>query len=162
MTTTRRIVLLAMVGGMVWALTVVWWGQGGEPLPVDAALLAQAFAPAGAVLATMIGRLAQRRFFDDRSIDGQGFRPNSAADIDQRVLTNTLEQIVLALCLWPFAAGVLGAQVLVVLGWSFALARLLFWVGYHLSPPLRGLGFAATFYPTVLAAVWALFVMAGE
>ena len=39
------------------------------------------------------------------------------------------------------------------LAMSFFIARLLFWVGYHISPPLRGLGFAATFYPTVLAAL---------
>jgi hypothetical protein len=158
MTDRRRIILPAMAGGVLWAVAVLWLGQGGVPEVLTLDLLAMAIAPPGAVLVAMIGRLAQRRFFDDDLIDGEAFVPNSPAGIDQRVLTNTVEQIVLALCLWPFIAQVLGAHLLVVLGWSFALARILFWAGYHLSPPLRGLGFAATFYPTVIAALWVLAV----
>ena len=42
------------------------------------------------------------------------------------------------------------------LGVAFAVARLAFWAGYHMAPPLRAFGFAATFYPTVLVALWAL------
>ncbi|MCB1390990.1 MAG: MAPEG family protein, partial [Rhodobacteraceae bacterium] len=105
--------------------------------------------------------LAQRRFFDDAIIDGEPFRAGSGAEIDQRVLTNTTEQTALALALWPFAGWVLGWGLLPVLGLSFAVFRLLFWIGYHASPPLRGLGFAASFYPTLVAAIWALVSWAG-
>ncbi|AHD00370.1 50S ribosomal protein L11 [Leisingera methylohalidivorans DSM 14336] len=110
------------------------------------------------VLALIIGRIAQRRFFDDAIIDGDPFAPGSPAEIDQRVLTNTAEQLVLALAVWPFAAVALGGAVVLALGLSFALMRVLFWAGCHLSLPLRGLGFAGTFYPTVIAAVWAVVV----
>ena len=102
-------------------------------------------------------RLAQRRFFDDAIIDGEAF--SGAAAIDQRVLSNTVEQLVLAMAVWPAAAVLLGAEgpgVILVLGVAFAVARLAFWAGYHMAPPLRAFGFAATFYPTVLVALWAL------
>ena len=58
----------------------------------------------------------------------------------------------------PFVAVTLGGAVAIALGLGFALMRLLFWVGYHRAPPLRGLGFAGSFYPTVVAAIWALVV----
>ncbi len=49
-----------------------------------------------------------------------------------------------------------GPGVVTCLGIGFAVARLAFWIGYHISPPLRAFGFAATFYPTIIALVWAL------
>ena len=93
------------------------------------------------------------------SLMASPFERGSGADIDQRVLTNTTEQLVLGLCVWPAAAVILagdGPGVIVVLGLNFAFARLLFWGGYHLSPRLRAFGFAASFYPTVLVAGWTL------
>ena len=110
----------------------------------------------------MVGRLAQRRFFDDAIIGGQPFVLGSGAEIDQRVLSNTCEQLVLALCIWPAAAVLLaghGPGVIVVLGFNFAAARGLFWVGYHLSLPLRAFGFAASFYPTLMVGLWALWAL---
>ena len=83
----------------------------------------------------------------------------SRAEVDQRVLVNTVEQLVLALCLWPPVAYLLSADgpgVVVALGVGFTIARLAFWIGYHLAPPLRGFGFAATFYPTVFATLYAV------
>lgn len=75
------------------------------------------------------------------------------------MLTNTLEQAVLAVLLWPAAAHILpsGPGIVLVLGANFFFARLVFWMGYSLAPPLRAFGFAATFYPTLvvaLAAIW--------
>jgi uncharacterized membrane protein YecN with MAPEG domain len=77
------------------------------------------------------------------------------------VLANTSEQLLLALVTWPFVAMTLGGAVVMVMGVGFALARLAFWAGYHLSPPLRAFGFAATFYPTVLAAIWSIVAWLG-
>ncbi|AXI53945.1 hypothetical protein SuNHUV7_01740 (plasmid) [Pseudoseohaeicola sp. NH-UV-7] len=159
----RPTILSGMAGGALWALAVVWGGQrlaGGAFMPANVALLTAFFAP-GLVMMAMIARLAQRRFFDDSIIDGQDFAPGSAAWIDQKVLANTTEQAVLALVIWPFVATTLGGFVVLVMGVAFALSRLVFWVGYHLSPPLRGLGFAATFYTTVLAALWSVVVWVG-
>ncbi|UWQ63820.1 MAPEG family protein [Leisingera caerulea] len=145
------IALGALWGGVVTGLPQ-WLGLPYIPAPIA---LPGAFLAPGLVLALIIGRLAQRRFFDDAIIDGEPFAPGSPAEIDQRVLTNTVEQLVLALAIWPFAAVTLGGAVAIALGLSFALMRVLFWAGYHLSPPLRGLGFAGTFYPTVIAGIWA-------
>jgi len=44
------------------------------------------------------------------------------------------------------------------LGLGFAVMRVLFWLGYLVSPPLRALGFAGSFYPTVVAGVWSAIV----
>lgn len=153
----RSTILVGMAAGLLWAIVLVGglhWA--GLPYLPAALALPGAFLAPGLVLALMIGRLAQRRFFDDAIIDGQPFAPGSAADIDQRVLVNSVEQLVLALAIWPFAAVTLGGAVTIALGLGFALMRLLFWLGYHLSPPLRALGFAGTFYPSVLAGLWSL------
>lgn len=143
--------------GTLWAFLVVWLpGQGPQPfIPVNLALI-YAFLPVGLTLMAMIGVIATRRFFDDGLIDGQPPRSGSAADIDRRVLANTVEQSVLALLLWPFTAMHLGAVTVIALGVSFAIARVAFWIGYRVSPRLRMCGFAATFYPTVFAALWSL------
>ncbi|KIC34441.1 MAPEG family protein [Leisingera sp. ANG-S5] len=155
----RPRILIGMAIGALWGLLVVglpqWLGLPYIPAPIA---LPGAFLAPGLVLVLIIGRLAQRRFFDDAIIDGEPFAPGSPAEIDQRVLTNSIEQLVLALAIWPFAAVTLGGAVAIALGLSFAVMRLLFWGGYHLSPPLRGLGFAGTFYPTVIAGIWALAV----
>lgn len=153
----RGLIAGSMLAGLVWAFGVVWIGrQVSIPIGlIQPVLIGAVFAP-GLLMLAMVGRLAQRRFFDDAIIDGQPFVPGSGAEIDQRVLQNTGEQILLALCLWPLAGFVMGVGVPLMLGLAFVIARLAFWVGYHISPPLRGFGFAASFYPTVLAALWTL------
>ncbi|WP_458877758.1 MAPEG family protein [Arenibacterium sp. CAU 1754] len=144
-----------MALGLLWALGVVWGTQTLDlpfipaPIAVPGAMLGP-----GLALLLMIGRLAQRRFFDDTITDGQDFLPHTPAWLDQRVLSNTVEQSVLALLIWPFVTVTLGGAVVLVMGAAFFIARLAFWLGYHLSPPLRAFGFAATFYTTVLAALW--------
>lgn len=155
--TKRGKILVGMALGVVWSVLLVWLpGRGVQPfIPINLALI-YALVPGGGVMLLVIGRVAQRRFFDDRIIDGQRLDPGSPADIDQRVLSNTLEQTVLALLLWPLAAVSLGAVTVIVMGIGFGIARLAFWIGYHVSPPMRAFGFAATFYPTVIATLWSL------
>ena len=157
MRATRRSIVIGMIAGALWAPAVVFAPavMGLPYLPAPVALPGAFLAP-GLVLALMIGWISARRFFDDALIGGAEPAPGSRADIDQRVLRATLEQLVPALAVWPFAAITLGGAVAIALGLSFALMRLVFWLGYHLSPPLRAFGFAATFYPTVLAGLWAL------
>ena len=150
----RAIILLSMALAAVWAVVLVTFPQGIPGfLPLNMAVIL-GLLPGGIVLMLLVGRLAQRRFFDDALIDGAAYPPGSPAEIDQRVLTNTVEQLVLALAVWPFVGMVLGGYVVVALGVNFAVARCLFWVGYHLSPPLRGFGFAAGFYPTIVGVLW--------
>jgi hypothetical protein len=157
----RGTIGIGMALGALWGVGLVWVGTVHVNIPIFSYTwtLAFAFLFPGLVLALMIGRLAQRRFFDDALIDGASFVPGSGADIDARVLQNTVEQLVLALALWPITGFVLavdGPGVVACLGVGFAIARLAFWAGYHLSPPLRAFGFAATFYPTVIAVIWAV------
>lgn len=160
MTNKRRNIAVGMGLGALWGVALVWFGTVYVNLPIFTYTwtLALAFLFPGLFLAVNIGRLAQRRFFDDSIIDGEAFAPGSGADIDARVLQNTVEQIVLALVLWPVTGYILavdGPGVVLCLGIGFAIARVAFWVGYHISPPLRAFGFAATFYPTLIALGWA-------
>lgn len=157
--TKRRLIGSGMIAGGLWSAAVLWLAAQYVTLPIFTLIptIMTAFMAPGIVMLLMVARLAQRRFFDDTIIDGQPFAPGSAADIDQRVLRNTAEQLILGLCIWPAAAVILadkGPGVIVVLGVNFALARVFFWIGYHISPPLRAFGFAASFYPTVLVTLW--------
>lgn len=155
----RAKIALGMAGGGLWALLLVggpqWAGVSYIPAPLA---LPGAFVAPGLFLIWVIGFLAQRRFFDDSLIDGEPYVPGSAEDIAQRVLTNTVEQLLLALVIWPFVALTLGGAVAIALGLGFVPMRLLFWIGYRRSPPLRAIGFAGSFYPTVLAGLWSLAV----
>ncbi|MDQ2088328.1 MAPEG family protein [Marimonas arenosa] len=153
----RRKIATGMALAVLWAVAIVWLPQTMKPpfLPLNTVIIA-ALVPGGLVMVLMVARLAQRRFVDDVAIDGGSFPLGSGGDIDQRVLTNTVEQLMLAVALWPFVALTLGGLVVLWMGAGFAVARLAFWIGYHISPPLRGFGFAATFYPTALATLWAL------
>ena len=153
----RAKIAIGMGLAMIWSVAIVGLPQGFKPpfLPLNTVMI-MAVLPGGVILMLLIGRLAQRRFFDDAIIDGDSFLPGSGAEIDQRVLTNTVEQLILAIVLWPFVALTLGGVVVLAMGVGFAIARVAFWMGYHLSPPLRAFGFAATFYPTVLATLWAV------
>ena len=145
------------IAGTLWAILVVWLpGQGAQPfIPINLALI-YAFMPAGVVMMLMVGSIALRRYANDELMDGQPPERGSAADVDQRVLRSTTEQSVLALLLWPFVITSLGAVTVIAMGVSFGLARVAFWIGYRISPPLRIFGFAASFYPTVLATIWSL------
>ena len=154
----RRKIGIGMAAGAVWAVGLMVLAAYVVRLPVFTlmpTIMTASLAP-GIVMIAMVGRLAQRRIFDDEIIDGQTL--TGAAEIDQRVLTNTTEQLVLALAVWPAAAVILGDEgpgAIIVLGVGFAISRVAFWVGYQRAPPLRAFGFAATFYPTVLVALWA-------
>lgn len=149
----RRVTLAMIAVGALWALALVWGTQAADlPFIPFAAALPVAFLAPGLVLAAMIARVAQRRFLDDAPTGGTGGR----GEVDRRVLQDTLEQVVLALALWPFVAATLGGAVVIAMGVALAFWRLLFWAGAYLSPALRGLGFAAGFLPTPLAALWAV------
>ena len=158
--TTRTKILAGMSAGALWAVLVVWLpGLGPQPfIPINLALI-YAFVPGGLVLMALIARVAHRRFAQDDLIDGQDPVSGVPMDIDQKVLANTVEQMVLALLLWPFAMTTLGAVTIIWMGLAMAVARVAFWIGYHVSPPLRAFGFAASFYPTVLATFWTIFLL---
>jgi hypothetical protein len=76
--------------------------------------------------------------------------------VNQRVITNTIEQLavfmpaLLALAARTDPAGMAGVA---ALGGTFALARLLFWAGYLRAPLFRAPGMAATMGVTVATLV---------
>ena len=158
--------LLGTAGAVAGFLT--WIGLS-DLLPADPAaasmsvrlgLAAFSLLPAVAVLAAMvlaqmIARFWQGAFDPGAGKDGQFLRLN------QRVISNSVEQIaILAPAILALAAGAPGVQMgqVIALAWVFALARLLFWAGYLISPMLRAPGMAASFAVCLAALGWAVFV----
>ncbi|RMD92977.1 MAG: MAPEG family protein [Alphaproteobacteria bacterium] len=145
--------------GVVVSVMVVWAGVTLVELPVYSLLpsLAFAFLAPGLVLAAMIGWQAAARF-SDPAHPASAPLPGSRREIDAHVLRETVALMVMALALWPPLAYLLvgdGPGVVVALGLALALARLAGWVGCHFSASLRAFGFAASYFPTVAAALWA-------
>ena len=111
-------------------------------------------------LAANIAMLARHRFFTPADIDGGGLSDGTpTAKVLQSVLQNTLEQMILALSAhliwaatmpWRWQAAVPAAAML------FFLGRALFWRGYARGAPARALGFALTFYPTIVMLIVAV------
>jgi len=105
-------------------------------------------------LAFSIGRLARYRFFTPEDIDGGGLTAGTEqARILQSVLQNTIEQTVFAVLvhlIWavlvpPSWLGAIPAASIL-----FISGRILFVRGYRKGAPYRALGFALTFYPSVV------------
>ena len=107
--------------------------------------------------AVSVGLLARHRFFTPDDIDGGGLtRGTEKAQILQATLQNTLEQTVVAVLVHAIWA------VMMPLAWMSAIpagavlflcGRVLFVRGYSGGAPSRALGFALTFYPSVLMIV---------
>lgn len=107
-------------------------------------------------LLASIGALARHRFFSREDIDGSGLAKGSTgAGLLQAILQNTLEQTVLAAVVYagfvfvapPRLLGMIPAAVLM-----FLAGRALFARGYRSGAAARALGFALTFYPTLVLA----------
>ena len=105
-------------------------------------------------LALSIGRLARHRFFTPEDIDGGGLTQGTqAANVLQAGLQNTLEQTVLAVLVHAIWAAVMPASWISAIPFAvvlFLCGRIMFVRGYSGGAPSRALGFALTFYPSVL------------
>lgn len=164
--TPRVQMALGAAAGCLWAVGIVALGVAAIDVPVFALLptLGLAFIGPGLVISALVLAISLRRFADDLLADGDAPRPFSSADIELRVLGNTVEQTVLALCLWPATAYLAtdeGPGLVTALGWAFVPARVAYWLGYRIAPPLRMFGFSATFFATLFAFVWALWAAYG-
>lgn len=160
----RLAVLAGTLGAWVLSLSFVWLGV----LITDragvfndwSAVQAAAFAllMAGLTLAVGIGWAAGMRYFVS-NIDGSRPETGSALDIALRYVSNTTEQLVLfsvACAGVTVAAPEVAQKLLPVLGCWFVLARIAFLFGYLHSPLARSVGFAATFHPTLVTVIYAL------
>ena len=101
-----------------------------------------------------IGRLARHRFFTPEDIDGGGLSLGTdEARVLQATLQNTIEQTVFAVLVHVIWAVTLPPNWLVAIPAAailFVIGRILFVRGYAQGAPSRALGFALTFYPSVL------------
>jgi len=108
-------------------------------------------------LCISIGLLARHRFFTPEDIDGGGLTHGTeTAHILQATLQNTLEQTVLAVLVhvtWATVMPVSRLSVIPAATLLFMCGRVLFAWRYRGGAPSRALGFALTFYPTVLMLI---------
>jgi hypothetical protein len=119
-------------------------------------------------LGISVGLLARHRFFSPEDIDGGGLsRGSETANILQSTLQNTLEQSVLAVLAhlaWSILMPVSWISAIPAAVFLFLCGRVLFVRGYRGGAPSRAVGFALTFYPSMLmlilvvvAVVWKVF-----
>jgi uncharacterized membrane protein YecN with MAPEG domain len=156
-----------VIAAWAWTLALfalaLWPGRAIAPAVTEPlTLLAAWLALPAAVMVVMIARIARRRYHDPALIDGQDAPPGSGFDADQRVLRNTTEQLVLAAVVWAALAVQIRPDHLTLipaLAIGFTMARIAFWWGYPRGAGARAFGFAATFYPTLLALFWALWLL---
>ena len=105
-------------------------------------------------LGVSIGLLARHRFFTPEDIDGGGLTQGTeTANILQATLQNTLEQSVLAVLVhvtWAILMPVASSAAIPAAVVLFLCGRVLFLRGYRGGAPSRAVGFALTFYPSIL------------
>lgn len=116
------------------------------------------------VLTFMFGicRIANKRFLTT-AIDPISGKGQTDLEVDKRYLQNTFEQFVLSivgqLILSTFLHPSTASRVIPSLVILFVCGRILFWIGYRMSPLRRATGFAMTFYPSAVVTfinVWFL------
>ena len=136
---------------LFWHWTPDAWSVGDR---IALVIKDAVFAILPAVLAICI--VAAQRL-DPSMFVGRTPKPNSAVDINNRFILNTVEQFILyfignaGLALYcPLEE----ARTLIILTMLFGMGRVLFWVGYHYNPYVRAFGFGITFYPTVAVYLW--------
>lgn len=109
------------------------------------------------ILGIAIGRLAKHRFFNADDIDGAGLTVASAeAKLLQALLQNTLEQTALAVptyLAWALLMPGAWLSTVPMAATFHALGRLLFFFGYEKGAGHGALGFALTFYSTMVLLV---------
>jgi uncharacterized MAPEG superfamily protein len=109
------------------------------------------------ILAISISRLARHRFFTAKDIDGSGLTQSTeTAKVMQATLQNTLEQAVLAVLVhmtWVVTMPADRDATIPAAAVLFLTGRILFIRGYSGGAPSRALGFALTFYPSMLMLV---------
>ncbi|MFO7561186.1 MAG: MAPEG family protein [Enhygromyxa sp.] len=156
----QRGVLKGVAAGMALTLLGIFGAPWIDPAPrvVDpSARLSFALSWDLLLLICLIanvGALARHRFSTPEDIDGGGLSAGSPrAKVLQATLQNTLEQVVIASLvhlIWAVTMPLRWTASLPVAASLFVLGRLLFWRGYERGAPGRALGFALTFYPSVV------------
>ena len=111
----------------------------------------------GLALFAGIAVVAKLRFFVPDAMDGARDSQSRLLEITLRYNQNTLEQTVLAAIAWAGLALTLPHQMLTLIpamAIVFIVGRLLFWIGYLITPVARALGLGLSAYPTFAALIW--------
>ncbi len=159
--------LRSLLGSAVGiAIAVALWQGLGRIIPVGVAagmpqrlgVACAALLPTVCVLDLMIVvQMALR--VRTGAVDPLAGRDNHTLQVNQRALTNTVEQLAgFVPALLALAAGAPPAWLpfVVAAGLAFGLARLVFWAGYLLGPLWRAPGMAASFAINVATLVAAI------
>jgi uncharacterized MAPEG superfamily protein len=108
-------------------------------------------------LGVSIGYLARHRFFTPEDIDGSGLTQGTEqAGVLQSTLQNSLEQTVFAVLahtIWAVTMPSSWMTAVPAAAILFICGRILFARGYRGGAASRAIGFALTFYPSVLMLV---------
>jgi uncharacterized MAPEG superfamily protein len=126
--------------------------------PVDRLLLGVQLA-AGPALVTMGILQGLWRMNDtiEAESDPLGGKESRRFKVNQRVMSNTIEQTAIFVPLFLALAVRIDPASVFALPWFAAmwcLGRLMFWVGYHLDFPYRAIGMDWTTSSAMLTAIW--------
>lgn len=146
----------------------VWYDPFYFPEGLDFVSRCESFFPyllcLSIPLLVAIMRVARYRFLHKNVIDAAEQSHNKVdknLSVLQSLLTNTLEQVVLALCVylcWLALAPSEDLSVICLSALAFLFGRVLFFIGYKYGAGARSLGFILTFYPQVLLILHMLVV----
>ena len=158
-------VLNRMMVGLLIALTIVIGCGVGNPLGFPAGMTlidrlsvaVQCTLVPGLFMMIAVARMARQRFFSPEDIDGGVTSTDTPrAQLLQTLLQNTLEQSLIALLVylgWALTMPATWLSVVPVAALAFAIGRILFFLGYEQGATSRALGFAMTFYPSVVMMI---------
>jgi len=148
-----------------WVIITVWFSAAWVLLPVPAiddapgARLAFTLKWQLAVVACLViavGLIARHRFFFNR-IDGGWDPDDRLLECYRNNLSNTAEQVLIAVPVhlaFAATAPMAALRLVPAVAVLFCLARAVFLLGYLSGRPTnRAVGFACTFYPSVLLLV---------
>lgn len=164
----QKAVAVGMATALLISIVVIAASlRAGNPSAQSAELRLLVACRAGSVvglfLFAAIANVARLRFFSPSDIDGSGMTDaTGAVRIGNAVLQNTLEQGVFAVIVYLVLAATLPRPsiLLMALVSTFGVGRLCFWLGYRKGAGGRAFGFALTFYPTALALILMMIVIA--
>ena len=166
MSKAQRMVMWGMCAALWVSISIVWAACAGS-LPAGGA-----YSPASCTtgdrlahaaswdllvalcLVGAVGNQARHRFFTPEDIDGSALTPGTdAARRFQSLIQNTLEQAVCAVAVhfaWAARMPCVSQTAIPAACTCFFVGRICFAAGYARGAPARAVGFALTFYPTVV------------
>ena len=166
MTKDQKTVAIGAASGIAGMVLLVWLISTSMPEPqvLDAPGNRLAYAFRWSVIAVlplfaMLVAVGNARFLSE-AIDPTLGKESQTMVVDGRVADNTLQQFV---C---FLVGTAALSVSVPIAWisvipaiaiTFAICRLVFWVGYRIHPLYRAPGFSSTAYLNLfmyVAVLW--------